>query len=84
MRLKTSAISLMEFRDLCYKTTCKYSILKVLFGSLKEKGLLSEDTEDCFLVSSFFSQLSLSWIIDLNPINLILCIIFSGRAEDEG
>ena len=53
-KLRTKNISLMEFKDLCYKTSCKYSVLRILFGALKEKGLLEKDTEDCFLVSSFF------------------------------
>jgi len=50
-QLKNSSISLLEFRDRCYKTICKYQVLKVLIEEVQKKGLIEKAEEADFLVS---------------------------------
>ena len=50
-QLKNSSISLLEFRDRCYKTICKYQVLKVQIEEVQKKGLIEKAEEADFLVS---------------------------------
>ena len=50
-KLVTKRISLMQFRDACYKTVSQYTVLRVLITRLHAMSLLPVATEEALHVS---------------------------------